>query len=137
MDAQLWIKFPEPTRDTFAWLWQDVVSLHFKWRLYLDLYGNPDAASVLDQTARGCFNLLAESLVNDIIMSFARLTDPANTCGKDNLSIAHLLEVLSGHATPHYLGEWRTAAQLFQDRCGPFKQLRNKRIGHRDRFYED
>lgn len=127
-----WVEFPEPVREVFGKLWDDVASLHFKWRTYLELYDGDDSVAVLDQTARGCFNFIAECMANDMTMAFARLTDPALTCGKQNLSLDHLLDSLARHVEPDLLSRWRSASRAFWGRCDSFRQLRNKAIGHRD-----
>jgi hypothetical protein len=68
---------PEEIRALCTGLCRDVAALHLKWNSYLELFGNPEAAALLSDTAPAFFQIVAESLRNDIVQSICRLGDPS------------------------------------------------------------
>jgi len=86
------IRLPENIREVFMWLCQDVTSLQSKWSLYLKLFSNQEDTMLLSELALGFFQVIEESLRNDITMAICRLSDPPKSMGKDNLSLKTLVE---------------------------------------------
>jgi hypothetical protein len=119
-------QLPENIRDSFMWLCQDVASLQHKWDFYLELFGKNQNTDLLSELAPASFNIIFETLQNDITMAICRLSDPPKSMGQENLSLATLvkncteIEGLDGFLTD------------FQNICEPVRQRRNKRVGHRD-----
>jgi len=118
--------FPEPVRVMFLGLCQDVASLHAKWRLYLDLFSSREDTAILSDLARGSFQLIEEALRSDMTMAVCRLSDPAQSCGNDNLSIPTLAQRFGS------VQGLDSLLQQFRDECEPLRRYRNKRIGHND-----
>jgi hypothetical protein len=107
-------------------LYQEVVSLHAKWQLYLDLFSRPEDTALLSELVRGSFQLIEEALRNDMTMAICRLSDPDQSCGNDNLSIEKLGKQFGTIAGLDLL------VQRFLDECKPVREYRNKRVGHND-----
>lgn len=83
---------PEQIRRIFGRLFEDVCSLNQKWSLYSKLFLDPEAAVLLDGVARRAFNVIRESLINDMVMLLGRLCDPAiDGHGNKNVSFEALL----------------------------------------------
>jgi hypothetical protein len=120
---------PEPIRDIFAQLGQDVAWLHYKWNSYLELFAKPENAALLSDMVRALFQLMEESLRNDMTMAIARLNDPPRSMGKENCSIATLVERLAGHPVHPRL---QVLLREFKAACEPIEKHRNKRVGHND-----
>jgi hypothetical protein len=108
------------------WLCQEVASLQSKWDFYLELFGKEQNTNLLSELARFSFNIVEESLRFDMIMAICRLSDPLKSVGQENLSFARLVENCSDVSGLDVL---RTE---FQKACEPVRQLRNKRVGHKD-----
>lgn len=117
---------PPEIREIFMWLSQDVASLQGKWTFYLGLFGEEAHTILLSSLARAAFNIIEESLRNDMTLAICRLSDPSQTFRKDNLSMATLVEL---SAEIPYLEEILVE---FQDACKPVQKYRNKRVGHND-----
>lgn len=122
----LFQELPESVRAIFQGLYEDLVSLHGKWQFYLDLFNDPETVELLNAVAMGSFQMIEESLRSDMTMSICRLTDPAQSCGKDNLSVNVLVDKL------RHIPELATLSQKFHDSCKPVRDYRNKRVGHND-----
>jgi len=108
------------------WLCQDVTSLQSKWSLYLKLFSNQEDTMLLSELALGFFQVIEESLRNDMAMAICRLSDPPKSMGKDNLSLRTLVEQYD---------ECASVSDLLKDFvavCEPIRQYRNKRVGHND-----
>jgi hypothetical protein len=129
-------RIPEGIRDLCTRLRQDVAILHLKWSSYLELFGSPERAALLSETARACFQIIDESLRNDIILSICRLSDPSRTLGGDNVSLATLVARCSE------IPRVEDLLMAFQAACGPIRRYRNRHLGHNDpaaviRVHED
>jgi len=119
-------QLPENIRDVFMWLCQDVASLQHKWDFYLELFGKNQNTDLLSELAPASFNIIFETLQNDMTMAVCRLSDPPKSMGQENLSLATLIK---SHAEIEGLNDLLTD---FQKICEPVRQRRNKRVGHRD-----
>jgi len=120
------IRLPENIREVFMWLCQDVASLQRKWDSYLKLFSSQENTSLLSELAQGFFQVIEESLRNDMTMAICRLSDPPKSMGKDNLSLRTLVEQCDERAR---------VSDLLKDfvvACESVRQYRNKRVGHND-----
>lgn len=120
------LRLREDIREIFTWLCQDIASLQTKWNLYLGLFSSQENAALLSDLAQSSFQIIEESLRNDMTMAICRLSDPAQLMGKDNLSLKALAQ---------RCGEVDSVPELlkdFLDACKPVQQYRNKRVGHND-----
>src|SRR5436309_8035775 len=113
-------RIPEAIRDVCARLCEDAAILHLKWSSYLELFGSPESAVVLSETARACFQIIEESLRNDIVLSICRLSDPSRTLGGDSGSLATLVARCSD------LPRVEDLLMAFQAACGPVRRYRNR-----------
>ncbi len=120
-------KIPENAREIFMWLCQDVVALHRKWDLYQGLFSDSETTELLSDLARGTFQVIEESLRDDMTMSIGRLSDPSTSCGHANVSIRALLDQLPD------LYRLALGVDDFLRSCEPIVQLRNRRVAHNDK----
>ncbi len=119
-------RVPENIRETFMWLCQDVAALQSKWDFYLELYGKEENTALLSELASWSFNIVEESLRNDMTMAICRLSDPSVTLRKENLSLATLVEnCFDVPGLDSRLAEFHAA-------CEPVTTWRNKDVGHKD-----
>jgi hypothetical protein len=123
---------PEPIRDQFEDLWEDVASLHYKWKLYVDIFGDEEHIKVINATVPSAFQLIEESLRSDMIMSIGRLMDPAKTGPNANMSIERFIQSLADYTEPAFLTSVEARFQVARDHCSALLNWRNKRIGHND-----
>ncbi len=120
-------QIPESIREIFMWLCQDVAALQSKWDFYLELYDKEENTALLSDLASWSFNIIEESLRNDMTMTICRLCDPSISFGsKENLSLATLVK-----NCPDIPDLGRQLAE-FQVACQPISTWRNKQVGHND-----
>lgn len=117
---------PENIREIFMWLCQDVVSLQQKWDFYQELFGKTQNTVLLSELAPGSFNIIFETLQNELTMAICRLRDPSTTKGKANISFEALLDKCTN------MKEVEDLLSEFKRISKPLSQRRNKRVGHRD-----
>lgn len=119
-------QIPESIRDSFMWLCQDVASLQHKWDFYLGLFGEGKNTDLLSELAPASFNIIFETLQNDITMAICRISDPPKSMGQENLSLETLIK------SDTDIGGLDGLLTYFKTLCEPVRQRRNKRVGHRD-----
>ena len=119
-------QLPENIRDVFMWLCQDVASLQHKWDFWLEMFGKSQNADLLSELALASFNIILETLQNDVTMAISRLSDPPKSMGKENLSFATLAEnCIEIKGVESLVTEFRKI-------CKPVRQRRNVKLAHRD-----
>lgn len=119
-------RIPEPIRHMYMPLCQDVAMLHHKWEFYLELFGKAENTTLMSNVAPAAFNIIEESVRNDLTMSICRLADPATMGGNENLTLARLADEC--RTIPGIDRMWLD----FRTACEPFVAHRNKRVGHND-----
>ena len=117
-------RMPEETRAICSGLCGDVVALQLKWDTYLGLFGSPGVAGLLSETAPAFFQVVGESLRNDIVQSICRLGDPSRSLGLDNASLATLV------ARCPDVPRVEDLLTAFQAACGPVRRYRHRHLGH-------
>jgi hypothetical protein len=123
---------PKEMEEEFRLIQDELFTIIAKWRTFIDLYGAESHVELLNQTAPLFFSIVQDTFVDDVILSIGRLLDPPKSMGKENLSIAHLidqiaqagLDVLHAEALDLYSSIRADAVQL--------TTIRNKRLAHND-----
>jgi len=107
--------------------------LHFHWKEYVDLFGTkPGRIELLNRAAPHFFRMLQDELWEITLLSLARLTDPANSQGRQdrsNLTIQALLAPMTGANLKDEVTELVAEAIKLTEFC---RDWRNRRIAHRD-----
>jgi len=132
-DALRWQTFPESVRASFNNVWEDIASLHAKCRLYTDFYEPKENCEVMALIAPSAFQVIEESLRNDIVMAFGRLIDSPGKGSRENLSLERCLLELKNHCAAEIGARWDRQFEAIRTHCTAIEQWRNKRVGHNDR----
>jgi AbiU2 len=74
----------------FHALWQEVALLHLRWAEFVELFGTRSRIELLDKAASGFFRIVEDGLSDATLLHIARLTDPPESVGKENLTIQNL-----------------------------------------------
>ena len=119
-------KLPQDICEIFMWLCQDVSALQSKWDFYIEIFGKAENTRLLSNLAPWSFNIIEESLRNDMTMTICRLCDPPISFSKENLSLATLVEKCN------VIEDLDARLIEFQSACKPISRLRNKQVGHND-----
>src|SRR4051812_25767020 len=90
-------------------LWTEVIRLHARWMIFLQLYGDPGSVDLLNRSAPGFFYYCQDALIDAVFTSICRLTDPASTGRKANLSLKHLIDEMKAYADGSLIAQLDTA----------------------------
>jgi hypothetical protein len=110
-------------------LGNEISTIAVKFDQFSQLYLNgQETLNLLAKAAPLYFEFTGESLIRDIVMSIARLSDHAQTMNKDNLTFARLSNELTGQCKAHFDAELKH----LQNRMEKIKLWRNKHLAHND-----
>jgi len=110
-------------RNEAAWV-------HAKWKQYRQLYAvSPERIDLLNQAAGHFFGVIQESLLEDVILHLARLTDSPRSRGKSNLTIQVLPELIIEEPLASDIKKLVSAALAA---CEYVQAWRKRRLAHRD-----
>jgi len=113
-----------------AALYHDVVWLHMRWAMYRQLFAKSDRRiALLNDTAGMFFGFFQRVLFEDIVLGLARLVDPCQSKGKDNLSLQRIQKLVKD---PQIKSDIRTLTDAAVAACASMRCWRNRRIAHRD-----
>ncbi len=114
----------------YSELWQEVGRLYSDWNEFASLFGtNPARIDLLNRAAAHFFRTVQDSLWERTLLKIARITDPARTGKKRNLSL---------HSLPHAITDpaMKAAVQLSIEsallKCDFARDWRNRHIAHAD-----
>jgi hypothetical protein len=111
-------------------LHNEVAILHLYWKEYLELFGtNQKRIDRMNQSAPGFFRMLQTELFQTNILHIARLTDPPQTMGKDNLTLRNLPGLVSELNLKNKLTGLLALAEQKTSFC---RDWRNRRFAHYD-----
>jgi hypothetical protein len=111
-------------------LYNDVVWLHMRWKLYRQLFAkSPERLDLLNETAGFFFHVVQDTLWEDVVLQLAKLTDSPKSAGKDNLSLRCLPTLVSDQSLRSEIDSLLDAAL---SACGFARKWRNRRLAHRD-----
>src|SRR5262245_42449138 len=111
-------------------LTNEVAWVHAKWTQYQQLYArSPERITLLNEVAGHFFGIMQDALLEDIILHLARLTDPPQSMGKDNLTLRRLPALISN---AQLAAEVQDLVEAAQAACESARAWRNRRLAHRD-----
>jgi hypothetical protein len=124
---------PEDVIPVWDHIWGTVAELQRFWKFHVDLYGNEQHVSLLEEILLGPLVLIRKAVLSHITMGIGRLLDRANYGKRANLSFAHLLETIRPHATPEFAKRMTDMRDNATSYCQPLLLWRDKRFGHADK----
>lgn len=127
---------PGQAGAVFADLWKDTISLQGTWEVFSELFGAPkERLALLDYVSSYLFLTIRQSLIHQLFMLLARMTDPAITGrggSQHNLSLARLVYELREGGDSGFAAEIEPRVKEIQDCCEPIRRFRHKVIAHSD-----
>jgi len=114
----------------YSELWQEVAWIHNNWAHYQELFGTKSSRiDLLNAVAPSFFRTVQDSLFEAVLLHLARLTDPAQSFRKSNLSLLRLAELAAdggaGARVAELTGHAIQATEFARD-------WRNRKLAHRD-----
>ncbi len=115
---------------TYSALWQEVAWINKKWNQYVELFGtSPERIELLNRVAPSFFRTVQDSLLKDVLLHLARLTDPPKSAGRPNLSLLRLSQAVA--STP-IAAQAEALSSAALNACEFARDWRNRRLAHRD-----
>ncbi|MEZ8782601.1 hypothetical protein AB6D77_08100 [Vibrio splendidus] len=119
--------------DIFKRLKDEVNEVHFRWVVYRQVYAQgPKEIELLNKNGAYFFYVAQHLFMDNVALSFSKLTDPNKQRSNENLSLKQLT-VLANDSGDLELA--KTLKKKFEEllkSCEKFRTLRNKRIAHAD-----
>jgi len=111
-------------------LWNEVGWLHAKWKEYKELFGEkPARVDLLNRAAGLLFRIVQVALWEDALLHLARITDPPQSAGKENLTLLRLLSLI---ADDGLRGQLEGLLDQAQTKTVFARDWRIRHIAHRD-----
>lgn len=124
--------FPPNLEAPFRALWDDVSGLYSRWVILLQLYGSTERIELLNRAAPSLFHAVQQSLGDAVIIAIARLTDPAQTGKKENLTLQRLILLIPADKHPQLTAELKLRMDVLSTHCESIRLLRNRKLAHSD-----
>ena len=126
---------PTGISDVFEKLRSEITWLHVRWIIYRQLFGTSERrVELLNECAATCFHIIQNVLQDEIQMSLNKLTDPAQTKGKQNLSLEQLLNRIKAlnDNDENLINSLNDKLGKLRGTCKPFRIRRDKKLAHLD-----
>lgn len=119
--------------EVFELIQKDVIWLHAKWINYCQLYEtNKERIDLLNNVAPYFFHIVQNVFLTDIFMNICRLTDPAKTGKKENLTLDRLFQTIDKNKYPDLVKSVEEKLDVVKEKCEPFRKYRNRLLAHKD-----
>lgn len=114
-------------------LYKEVTWLHAKWLEYRKLYAkSEERIELLNQTAAFFFQVVHNTLWENVLLHIARLTDPPIQGKNENLTLLRLPDAVDAVDDQALADDLRVLATEIESRSRFARGLRNKRLAHID-----
>jgi len=124
---------PADIHETYEALFHDVCHLHRKWGVFRHLYvAGQEVVELINDAGGDFFGITQTLLAHDIVLTIARLTDPKQSVGRENLCLEQLIHSIDASQ----YGQLRQNIEGIYSQSKPHfafaKTYRNKLIAHYD-----
>jgi len=123
---------PESIKDLFEKLQNEILWLHTQWEIYRQLFDHSDKRILFLDTCSSVFVVIHRVLVNEVQLSFSKLSDPARTRRDENLSLWQLQEQVKMLGDEGLSEQLRRKLDEIAEKFKVFRSRRNKRLAHFD-----
>ena len=124
---------PSDLKPHYEQLRTDLIDLFFRWIAIKNLYSHSqERLDLLNETAPNFFSELQQLLIRDLILGIARITDPPQTCGRDNLTLPRLAGDIDPQAHPQLHNQVAAGVNKAKQAAGPARNYRHRLLAHRD-----
>jgi len=111
-------------------LYVQVEWLHGKWRQFQDLFGvSTERVELLNRVAPRLFWIVQRTLIDDVLLHIARLTDPPEQSGRKNLTLKSFVGLIGD---PELQEEVEVLLNEVDRKADFARRHRNRRIAHQD-----
>ena len=120
--------------STFYALSKELRSSREVMSLYFQLFCNDhETTTLLNRAAGPAFVRIQPCIARDLLLSIARLCDPAASGNRDNCTFDKLIILIKSDGRVELANRLRKRFEsVISKRCAPLKHARNKRLAHND-----
>jgi hypothetical protein len=117
----------------FERLSSELSGLHARWKIYNQLFIDQKRIDLLNESAGSLFYLIERVICDDLLLGICRLTDPAKSYGKDNLTLEQLLNIIKVELQQQILlDKLEPLLCEITAKREPFQTIRHKSLAHLD-----
>ena len=111
-------------------LWQELVWLNVKWAQFVGLFGSkPERIDLLNGTAPLFFRVVQDTLLEDVLLHIARLTEHSRPKGRNEKLTIHTLPALVDPRIRHGVSY---GVKIAQQKAATCLDWRHRHIAHRN-----
>jgi len=111
-------------------LYNEIIWLHYKWSEFEEIYGTKESRiQIINQAAPFFFFIIQKVLWENILLGIARITDPAKSRGKKNITIQALPGLIQDEKLK---GKVEGSIKIILEKTEFCRDLRNRWISHHD-----
>lgn len=119
--------------EIFTPLSQEVTWLYAEWELYSQLFlQGADTSKLLRRFGKGVFVITQRILMDSIILTISRLTDPSHSGGSPHLSLENLYAALNRYGASELSASLRDSKKSIESNKQCFRDIRDSLIAHAD-----
>lgn len=123
-------------RKLFWFLHSEVLYLFYRWKIYRQLFDSgADNLKLLNQSGSNVFALLQSLIMDDVYLTLCRLTDPAKSNGKKNLSLRYFLGTVGSTLNDQLRKDLKKKLARVDNLTKSIRDHRRRRIAHLDLGY--
>lgn len=126
-------EIPEPHREVFKALDEEVSWGHAVWKVYRQLHGTKESIDLLNKVAPAWARIQQDALLDDVLMSLLRITDNEEMKGRQNLVLNCLKPLAAASGEKQIVAEVGAALASVDKACQVLRKHRNRRLAHLDR----
>ena len=106
----------EPLGKRFDALWQELGWLNVKWAQYVELYATKESRiDLLNKTAPLFFRIVQDTLLEDVLLHIARLTERSSFKGQRRIGV-HVVSRVAPQQPPRYRTDARREGRAVRHR---------------------
>jgi len=126
-------EMPETIKSVFDDLKDEVVWLHTKWENHRQLFQTSEKRRMLlAECAYAFFLIIHRVLIDDVLLSLSKLTDPAGKGKTQKLSFETLQKRVEKHGDHRLVSELKEILANLKEKSKAIRTHRDKRIAHLD-----
>lgn len=112
---------------------REFTQLHYRWLIFCQLFDSgQDKVDLLNKSGSNVFQLLQKLIIDDVMMSLCRLSDPPKSMGYENASLKNLVEKLEQKLPVESQNVITAKFAELQKHLAQIAILRNKALSHTD-----
>lgn len=126
-------QIPSPIDEIFQELKTEITWLHGRWIIYRQLFAHSEKRiDLLNECASAFFRIVQDVILDDVLVTLSKLTDPAHSRKHANLSLEQLQKRVEAQGEAQLVATLRKLLDDLHSKCQVIRLHRDKRLAHLD-----